>query len=172
LIRIAVTGPESTGKSFLSQQLAKRYNTVFVPEMARDYLDSLSRAYNEEDLLEIARLQTRKQEILEIKAKNIIFSDTDLLVIKIWSSHKYGRCHPWILEQLEKKPHDFYLLCNIDLPWEYDPQREHPHMREFFLQWYVRELNEYQIPWAMVQGDGENRVQAAVDAVNGFLNKD
>jgi NadR type nicotinamide-nucleotide adenylyltransferase len=160
--RIAVTGPESTGKSRLAGQLAEYFHTSWIPEYAREYIDGLDRPYDETDILEIARGQMEREERQASASKGLLFCDTELIVTKIWSEVKYGRCHPWILEQIEKHPYDLYLLCYIDIPWEADPQREHPHMRERLFTLYYEELLERNFPFEVIKGlDGE-RLQNAV----------
>ena len=132
ILKIAIVGPESTGKSSLAEQLAVHYNTLWVPEYARAYLDKLSHPYTESDLLDIARGQLAMESSLSKKASRYLFCDTNLHVIKIWSEYKYKRCHTEILRNLHNDNYALHLLTNIDLPWEYDPQREHPHLRDFF----------------------------------------
>jgi NadR type nicotinamide-nucleotide adenylyltransferase len=166
LRRILITGPESTGKSWLSQKLAQHFQTLWVPEMARTYLDQLDRPYRESDLLEIARLQRAEEERRAKQAQGWLFCDTGMLVLKIWSLHKFGRCHPWILRELEQSRYAHILLTDIDLPWEPDPQREHPHLREFLFDWYVRELQEQKLAYSRISGQGELRFQQALSAVN------
>lgn len=169
--KIAVTGPESTGKSFLCHELAKHYQTVFVPEYARSYINNLERDYTEEDILKIAEGQLawehKMADEIEMRASRpLFFCDTEFIVTKIWSLHKYKHCHPWILEQIPKNKYDLYLLCDVDLPWEPDPQREHPHLRKYFFDWYVRELEHYGFPYAVVNGMKQDRVKNAVEAIN------
>lgn len=165
LIKIAITGPESTGKSRLATGLAEHFNTLFVPEFARTYIDELARPYEQADLVEIARGQLSAEAEAEKKANDYLFCDTDMLVMKIWSLHRYGSCDPFILEALQKQNHDLYLLGDIDLPWEYDPQREHPHLRQYFFNWYRKELEEYGLRYSVVSGKGEERLQCAINAV-------
>lgn len=169
--RIAITGPESTGKSSLTEKLATHYGEPFVPEFAREYVESLNRPYNEDDILAIARGQLRNEEIAIAGAKEYLFCDTELLVTKVWSQHKYNHCHPWILEQIEKQPYDYYLLCDIDLPWEYDKQREHPHLRRFFFEWYKKELQHYGLAFGIVSGRDDERLQHALGLLNSFFGK-
>lgn len=171
--KVAVTGPESTGKSFLCRELAAHYNTAYVPEYAREYLDNLDREYGEDDILEIARGQLDQEHIMasELLARPIrplLFCDTEFLVTKIWSLHKFNACHPWILRQIEKNNYDLYLLCDIDLPWEPDPQREHPHLRQYFYDWYHNELQSYGFKYAIIRGQKQDRVKNAIEVVNNF----
>jgi len=160
--RVAITGPESTGKSWLSARLAECYHTVFVPEFAREYLNSLSRPYQETDLRVIAEGQWQNECRLEREANRVLFSDTELLVIKIWSEVRYGRCDRWILDRLERAPYDLYLLCDIDLPWEYDPPREHPDRREFLFSLYLNEMKRRRWNFRIISGIGEERLRNAL----------
>ena len=172
LLRIAITGPESTGKSLLAEGLAAYYRTAWVPEYAREYLESLSHPYEEEDILRIARGQIHSEECQAVDAKGILFCDTELIVTKIWSEVKYGRCHPWIQEQIKEHRYDLYLLTAVDLPWEPDPLREHPEMREKLFSLYHRELTRLGFPFFVVSGVGEARLRNAVKSIEGYFSRE
>jgi NadR type nicotinamide-nucleotide adenylyltransferase len=167
--RIAITGPESTGKSMLAEQLAGYFHTAWVPEYAREYIDKLDRPYSEEDILKIAKGQLEREKQQAAASDGILFCDTELIVTKIWSEVKYGRCNPWILEQIEKHTYDLYLLCYIDIPWETDPQREHPHMRERLFTLYYEEMLERRYPFEVIKGLGDERMQNAIRYVRNYL---
>lgn len=167
--KISVTGPESTGKSELSIALASHFKTTRTKEFARDYIRGLNRPYQQDDLLLIAKEQLKMEEEKKKVAHRFLFCDSDLLVIKIWSLHKYGVCHPWILNQLEKNRYDLYMLCDIDLPWQYDPQREHPHLRRFFFNWYKKELEDYGFPYFVVSGKGKQRIENALTGIRQYF---
>ncbi len=163
--RIAIVGPESTGKSELCQQLARELNTEWVPEYARFYLDRLDRPYTEQDLTEIARGQLAWEDDKATVSNKFLICDTNLLVIKVWSDHKYGRTDEWIEEQLLARRYDFYLLANIDLPWREDPQREHPHKRKYFLEMYEALLRSNGLPYQLVSGIEEDRLASALQGL-------
>lgn len=169
--RIAIIGPESTGKSTLTRQLADYYGAPWVPEYARGYLEALGRPYREPDLLSIARGQLEAEDRQAATASGVLFCDTDLYVIKVWSEHSYGRCDPWILRQIAARKYDFYLLTCIDLPWTEDPQREHPEprMRAYFYRQYLDIVLHAGTPWAVVRGTGDTRLQTALEAVAASL---
>ena len=167
-IRIAITGPESTGKSTLAAELAKHFGAVWVPEFARGYLDELDRNYNYEDILHIARGQMLAEDNAA-QQNNLVFCDTELLVTKIWCEFKYGKCHQWILEELQKRKYDVVLLCNIDLPWQYDPLREHPDKRETLMELYRSQTLLYYGNSIEVSGTGKNRFDEAVSKITLFL---
>ncbi|MCO6488356.1 MAG: ATP-binding protein [Phaeodactylibacter sp.] len=157
--RLLLTGPESTGKSLLARRLAEAYQTVWVPEYARYYLETLGRPYREDDLLPIARGQLLLEDYQAQFARRILPCDTGMLVLKVWSEFKYGRCHPWILEQLHRRSYDLYLLCGTDVPWTYDPQRENPNEREELYAIYKRELEQLGVPFTELRGGVEARVE-------------
>ena len=164
-MRISITGPESTGKSELAKQLADYYNTVWVPEVAREYLINLGRAYRFEDIIEIARKQLEMENSVASKASKFLFCDTDFLVTKIWSLYKYGKCDPWIEEMVLSHRYDLYLLCSTDLPWEDDPLREHPQQREELFGIYLEEIIQLKVLFSIVSGTGEQRLKNAILAV-------
>ena len=167
--RIAITGPESTGKSMLALSLAKHYQTVFVPEVARFYLDTLQRPYNQNDLLAIAKLQCAEEDKLALQAKKILICDTTLQVIKIWSEFKYGNCNTWIIDEMQNRKYDLYLLCNIDLPWEEDAQREHPDARQELFDIYHHELIQMKVSYEIISGKEDQRVLNAINAINKII---
>lgn len=169
LLKIAVTGPESTGKSLISGLLAGHYSTVWVPEFARVYLLNIDRPYNYEDILEIARGQMASEKAFEPIANKLLFADTELTVTKIWSMVKYGKCHPWIEEMLANQQYGLYLLMDIDLPWEYDALREHPHMRGHLMEMYISEMDRQGFNYRIISGHGEQRLKNAIAAVEDFL---
>ncbi len=169
LKKIAITGPESTGKSRLGSQLALYYNDMLVPEFARGYIDQLDKDYTFADILAIARGQLALESQKAALARNFLFCDTELIVTKIWSLHKFGTCDPFILEQIKKHPYDLFLLCDVDLPWEYDKQREHPDLRDYFFEWYKKELIDYGFPFEIIRGTGKRRLEQAIAAIDGFF---
>ncbi|GAB3827683.1 AAA family ATPase [Pontibacter rugosus] len=171
MIKIAITGPESTGKSTLAEQLAEIYKTVWVPEYARSYVGNLGRSYILKDIEAIAHGQLALEKQVAQQADTLLFADTDMLVLKIWSEHAFGHCPDWIQQQLQTQGYNLYLLMGVDLPWEPDPQREHPHLRQYFYDWYKRELEVLQVPFAEIRGQQEERLQSACAHVDALLQK-
>ena len=169
IIKIAITGPESTGKSLLARQLADHYKTVWIQEFARVYLSKIDSPYNYEDILKIAKGQIQSAEAILPMANKICFSDTELLVTKIWCDVKFGNCHPWITENLKKQDFDLYLLMDIDLPWEFDPLREHPHQRRFLFDRYKNELDKLGFNYRIISGVGEERLENAIEIVEEII---
>ena len=106
IIKIAMFGPESTGKTTLASQLAAEFNTVWIPEFARDFLqdkwDLNQEICTQEDLIPIAIGQINlENEALSI-ANKILFCDTNLLLTKVFSDIYYNSCDA-ILEKAAKE---------------------------------------------------------------------
>ena len=163
--KVVITGPESTGKSALSAELAQRLNTIYVPEIAREYIEKLPRPYTEDDLLKIAMLQCAAEDEAAQSEPEILICDTDMLVMKIWSEVKYGRVHPFILDQYRRRTYQLTLLMAIDLPWEEDPLREHPLERQDLFNRYEKQIRERQTPFEIIHGTGAERTENAIAAL-------
>ena len=162
--KIAIIGPESTGKSHLAKELANYYGCSWVPEFAREYLQGKSE-YSFSDVLEIAKGELELLNTVSSKNEKFIFFDTDLSVIKIWLEDKYNTIPDWISISLLETLPDFYILTDIDLPWEYDPQREDPNRRDVLKQKYVDLLNQLPVKWSCVGGFDSRRLENAVAAI-------
>jgi len=165
--KVVVIGPESTGKSTLSEILAARLGTSWVPEYARGYLEVLGRPYNEDDLLIIAKGQINTEDELTQQVKQLLICDTDLNVIKVWSEHSYHRCASWVLEEIAERRYDLYLLTYIDTVWEDDPLREHPddNMRSYFFNQYKDIVMNSGVPWVELSGSIDERLAVALNAI-------
>lgn len=165
MLKIIVTGPESSGKTTLCKALSKHYNLPFTKEFAREYLTDLRKNYLQEDLLKIATGQLENEQII-INNQQISLHDTDLITLKIWSDYKYGNCNNWILEQIEKQKVEnrFYLLCKPDLKWDYDPLRENPTNRNELLEIYKQELENLGHKFLIIKG--EDRNEQAIESLS------
>ena len=169
--KIVIIGPESTGKSTLCEGLAAHYHTAWVREYAREYLEEHGMGYSYETLSTIAGGQLALEEKGAERARDLLFIDTDLYVIKVWSEYVFGRCEAWILDEIVRRKYDAYLLCNTDLPWADDPLREYPDpgIRERLYHIYKDLLINQSVPWAEVSGVADQRLGRAIEAVEGLL---
>jgi NadR type nicotinamide-nucleotide adenylyltransferase len=180
--KIVIIGPESTGKSTLCEGLAAHYHTAWVREYAREYLLTHGTQYSYEDLSTIARGQleledgaaaslAERDEGAMLSGDPILFIDTDLYVMKVWSEYVFGRCETWILNAIVARHYDGYLLCRTDLPWAKDELREYPDLatRERLYHLYKDILVNQPVPWVEIGGQAGERLQNAVEAVGRLL---
>jgi NadR type nicotinamide-nucleotide adenylyltransferase len=168
--KFVVIGPESTGKSTLCSQLAQHFNTKWVPEYAREYLEKSGTNYTYDDLLIIARGQIDLEESLSSQLtipNSRLFIDTDMYVMKVWCEYVFNKCHNWILNRIAERKYDGYLLCNVDLPWVKDNLREYPDLetRNKLYHFYRDILINQNIPWVEINGSYRERFERAVKFV-------
>ncbi len=169
-VKIAIVGPESTGKSTLSAYLANHYNTIWVPEYAREYCEALTGPPTLQDEVNMFHGQLALEEKLLPQANKILICDTTFITIKIWSDQMFGHTPPEVIEELKNHTYDFYLLLDIDMPWEDDPLRDFPNMREYFMQVWHKELQALNAKYAVISGLGEERYRHAMTAIDDFIN--
>lgn len=155
MYKVGIIGPESTGKSTLSAYLSQRYNGLLIPEYAREYMErrDCTSNYTQEDVFNIAQYQVQQLEQLANTppTQQLVFFDTDLIITKVWFLHKYGTCPAFVLDALRKYPMDVYLLCYPDMPWEPDPVRENPNIRDYLFDWYESEVQALNIPYYIIK---------------------
>jgi HTH-type transcriptional regulator, transcriptional repressor of NAD biosynthesis genes len=165
LKRICVFGPESTGKSTLTINLAKHFDTVSVPEWPRTMISQRKDELFEEDFVLFARGQCAAEDALAQQANRVLFSDTDPITTYIWADWLYGRCDKSILQLAETRKYHLYLLTSVDVPWVADPQRYLPEEREKFFDRCKAELEKRSLPYEVISGSWEERFAKAVRAV-------
>lgn len=182
LKKIVIIGPESTGKSTLCEQLAQHYNSSWCPEFAREYLLTHGKEYGYNDLLPIAKGQVALEDEFSFSIQNklsfpgektssqLLFIDTNLYVMKVWSEFVFNDCDSWILNEIVERKYDLYLLCNTDLPWINDELREYPDksVREKLYNIYEDLMINQSVPWTEISGTHEERFQKAILAVNKY----
>ncbi len=175
MYKIAVIGPESTGKSNLSEHLANHYNCLWVPEFAREYCANLNRDCDMQDELNIFYGQLNSERAIfkeSLKANHkLLICDTTIVTVKVWTEHVFKNTPDVVNREFNHRHYDLYLLTNNDLPWEDDPLRNFPNQREYFYEWYLRLLKENNLNFRIVSGVNKERFQNAIDIVDQFLNQ-
>ncbi len=175
LIKVVIYGPESTGKTTLAQQLAAHYNTEWVPEYAREYLqnkwDKEQKTCEPEDLLPIAVGQMALENKLAKNARRILICDTDLLETKVYSEAYYvGSCDPLLEKYALKNEYNLYLLTDIDIPWEKDDLRDKPNERRRMFNYFKSALEKYNREFVILSGDRPTRLKTAILHIDKLLN--
>lgn len=164
--KIAVVGPESTGKSTMANYLAKELGTVCVPEYARYYCKNLNNQYTLQDETNMFYGQVALEEALTASANHgLLVCDTTILTVKIWSDHLFGHTPAEVTDEIRSRKYDLYLLMDIDLPWEDDPLRDFPTERAHFMQVWKEELNALQAEYEIISGREDARLQNGLNAV-------
>jgi len=169
IIKIAIFGPESTGKTTLATQLAEYYKTVWVPEFARDYLqeklDSGRGICDIDDMMPIAYGQTKLENEGVLVANKYLFCDTNLLVTKVFSELYYDYCDALLDKAARTHQYDLFFLTDIDVPWEDDGLRDSPDGRESVFEVFKQSLIDHKKPFIVISGGKDTRLKKATAIV-------
>ncbi|RKR15078.1 NadR type nicotinamide-nucleotide adenylyltransferase [Maribacter vaceletii] len=176
IIKVVLFGPESTGKTTLSEQLAIHYNTVWVSEYAREYLqdkwNNEGKTCEPSDLLPIAEGQMKLENSLTKKATKVLICDTDLLETKVYSEAYYiGHCDTILEKYALENSYDLYLLTYIDIPWEKDDLRDKPNERKKMFLYFKETLEKYNKNFITLKGDKKERLTTAINHIDKLLKK-
>ncbi len=190
MIKIAILGTESSGKTTLATGIADYFKVNFIEEFAREYLEDFyqknqqennqKQPYSLQDVENIAKqqyqnIQNYQQNSIQQNKKHqkLLIADTELIVTKIWSENSFKTVPKWILEHIEKQNFDLYLLTNYDdIAWEYDSLREHqdPNDRKMLFECYKNELEKYKFSYEIISGENkENRLKKAIEIISKLL---
>lgn len=165
-LRIAITGPESSGKTSIAQTIATYFKEEAIPEYARLYLTGRKEKYSFEDLALMANGQF---ESLFPDDKKIIVADTEMIVYKIWYREKYQQVPEGILSMILQQKFDHYFLCYPDIPWEPDPLRENPFDRKVLFHQYENVLKQFKFPFTILFGSEKERFEIALKKINEIM---
>ncbi len=173
ILKIALYGPESTGKTTLAIALADYFKTNWAPEFAREYLESkledAGQVCQPEDLMPIAIGQTKVENEALLNANLFLFCDTCLLVTKVYSEIYYNTCDPLLDKAAKKHKYDLFILTDIDVPWEEDSLRDRSANREESFHYFKKALVENDKPYITLSGDSDARLAKAIKIIEDFL---
>ncbi len=172
--RIALIGPESTGKTWLARALAEHYGVPWAAEHAREYVERHGKALTYADVDPIGHGQKAGEDAAvaraEAAASTLVFLDTDLVSTMVYSRHYYGDCPRWIEEEAARRLADLYLLHHVDVAWVLDgQQRAEPERRVELFERFNRTLRALGARTVDVSGSWEERRRRAVEAVDALL---
>lgn len=171
IFKVCIFGPESTGKSTLAENLARHFDTCFVPEYAKTLIERQNGKITLDDIPHVARGQMESEDRLLKEADRLLFCDTDLMTTTIWSDWLFGECPDWVREEADRRTYDLYLLADVDVPWVNDIHRYLPEDRQSFLARCEQELDKRNINYVKIKGSWEQRFESACIAVNALLKK-
>jgi nicotinamide riboside kinase len=172
IIKIALFGPESTGKTTLAKQLASHFETVWAPEFARNYLqqkwDAKQKACEPEDLLPIAAGQVKTENDALLTANKYLFCDTTLMATKVFSEMYYNFCDPALDKAARKHKYDLFFLTDVDVPWQKDDLRDQSDDRSATFEAFRNALVENEKPYIILSGNKKQRMEAAESILRDF----
>ena len=175
-LRVVLFGPESTGKTTMAKALSELYETTWVPEFARVYLQ---KKWNKDksictlkDLLVIAEGQMISENNALDKANKILFCDTNVLVTQAWSeTHFDGYCDIQLKQLSNTFEYDHYFLTGIDVPWKNDDLRDRPEERDLMFRHFEHLLKQKKVSYSYLIGSHETRLNSAIKDINSLINR-
>ncbi|SDL46234.1 nicotinamide-nucleotide adenylyltransferase, NadR type [Maridesulfovibrio ferrireducens] len=167
--RIVILGSECTGKTTLAAKIAEHFKVDFAPEYLREYFEMKNGHLTINDAIPIAKGQLEKERKLELKGYCPLLCDTDIITSIVYSKYYFGKCPDWIETEAMKRGSTHYLLCDIDVPWTADGQRDRPEEREYMQNLFLNELHERNLPFDIISGDIESRFNKSVTIINNLL---
>lgn len=154
----------------MAKRLAREFDTWYVPEYSRYYCEGLDRQYTLQDEVNIFYGQVALEDsLMDVISNPILFCDTTILTVKIWSDHLFGSTPTEVLSEIRDRHYDHYLLMDIDLPWVDDPLRDFPDKRDYFMEVWKNELENLNADYTIIRGIGEERYQNGIKAVKDFI---
>lgn len=160
--RVAILGPESSGKTTLARFLANHFKTHYAHEYVRGFLRRGRQIRSASDLFHIACKQIQIEERQAKKANHVLFCDTDLINLKIWSDEVYGKTDERLLDLISKRSYSLCLLLRPDVTWSHDGIRTGADSRDRILQIYRNELASRKIKFVEIEGLGKARYDEAL----------
>jgi nicotinamide riboside kinase len=169
---IIITGAESTGKTQLAKQLSEKLNCNWIPELSRQIVENLNNTYTYSDVEHIAKIQIQQLDtIINNKNRELTIFDTGLIITKVWFDIVYNKCPEWLISTINNMPKILHLVCDTDIPWVYDPVRENGgEMREKLNNIYISELKKLDMPFDIVSGIDNLRLDNALKIINKRFN--
>lgn len=169
--KIALVGSESTGKSVLTERLAKQFDTSFVPEMARDIIEKTNDC-TPGDLYKIANLHAKAIVAKIMVANKLLFVDTDLTITKSYSRFLFGEeliVEPWI-EEANK--FDLYFFLEPDCEYIQDGTRLSLNDRNALSLHHKSYFEDQGNKLISIAGEWDDRFQKMVNTIEQiFFNK-
>lgn len=165
VLKIAITGPESSGKTILSEQLASHFNAELVVEFARDYLIKKGQNYNYKDVLYMAKQQIQLENEAVLKGNNLVICDTDTINFKIWLEFYNFEVPKFILNHIKSKPYHHSLLLYPNTEWIDDGIRKNENDRFLLYNQFERDLIHFQYAYTKINKLNNDRLLQAIDII-------
>ncbi len=167
---IVLTGPESTGKTWLSSLLADEFQTSWCPEYLRIFYDKYQKL-DAQSLKIVAERQIQLENDYLKSNQDLVFLDTNIITLKVYQEHYYHSKPPWFNTLYLPNRYSYYLLCDTSIPWVEDPQRDSPEAREKLYGDFKRNLDQLNVPYTIITGSYGQRLNQAREVVKEIMNK-
>jgi NadR type nicotinamide-nucleotide adenylyltransferase len=162
--RVGILGGESTGKSTLAAALAAHYQTIWVPEYLRDFVEEKQRTPHAHEQFAIATVQVALETAALDRASGFLFCDTTPHMTAAYSRYYFGDIDAELHALATAHCYDFTIVTAPTNPWIRDGlQRDSEEARQAVHAIVVETLQAADIPFLLVDGDLPQRVSQVVN---------
>ncbi len=167
--KVVFLGAESTGKSTLTERLAREYGTQFVPEVGREVWIEKNGVLELEDYLDIADRHRQLEDAALLESKRFLFVDTNAITTMFLGYAYEGSGLPALTElaRAAETRYQHVFLCDADIPFEQDGWRDNPFWRDRAQGLIKYDLAVRGVPYTLVSGSLETRVAVVQAALEG-----
>ena len=172
IIKIVFVGAMSTGKSTLTEALAKKYNTTFAPEYGREYWTEhqIDRRIEIDEFNTIAKIHIEKENEALKTADKYLFVDTNAITTYMYCLDYHGHAPDYLtnIALHNSNRYDLFFLCEDDIPYDDTWDRSGPQKREVFQQQIIADLKERKIPYIPLRGNLQQRISIVDKVLTGI----
>jgi HTH-type transcriptional repressor of NAD biosynthesis genes len=188
--RVIVVGAESTGTTTMARALAATYRdrggvwaaTRWVPEYGRELTERKLTAlrahqtdvtvfdvtWSRSDFVDVAHAQNAAEDAAARDGAPVLFGDTDAFATAVWEERYLGEASAAVVAAARRP--DLYLLTDdAGVPFEDDGLRDGEHVRGWMSGRFRDLVAASGVPFVTLRGAHEQRLQAAITAVDGLI---
>ncbi|AIQ35959.1 cytidyltransferase [Paenibacillus sp. FSL R5-0345] len=172
ITKVVFVGAMSTGKSTITETLARSYCTTFASEYGRDYWTEhqVDRRIGLEAFDEIAVGHMEREEQAILAANRFLFVDTNAITTYMFALDYHGRA-PELLTRIaleNAQRYDLFFLCDDDIPYDDTWDRSGDQKRHIFHKQIMADLKERRIPYITLRGSLEERIRKVNEVLAKF----
>ena len=171
--RVVVVGAESTGSTTLAQDLAERFQAPWVPEYGREYCEQFwtgeDYPWQSREFTLIAAEQLHRENEAARACNGLLICDTDAFATRLWHHRYLGRFSPSVDAIAASSRPDLYLLTGDEIPFVQDGIRDGESIRHAMHTHFEQELSAGNVPWHLLRGSRNERLEAASALVEDLL---
>lgn len=167
-IKVVVLGSESTGKTTMTERLAKKFNCSSVLETGRDFIVN-SNSFEFDYLPLVATEHAKRIEKAVLEESPLIIIDTDIHITKSYANFIFGKTLEVESEIYNSNKADLYMYLNNDVEYVQDGTRLCKSDRNLLDISHRQILQKHNIEIAEITGDWEQRFDRAVTLIKQMI---
>ena len=170
LLKVVILGTECTGKTTLTEKLAKHFNCSFVSEAGRDIIAN-SNSFTVDDLYLVETEHSKRIDESILADSPLVIIDTDIHTTKSYSLFTFEKELEISTDIYNSNKANLYLYLNNDVEYLQDGTRLSETERNLLDLSHRQVLTEHKIDIVEIKGDWDVRFEKAVEQINKLIAK-